>query len=110
MTRILSAMRDEMTGQLLRYAAGQHICCPVCDTILDWHTTCIVGHAVTCESCFMVACDRVVQRRVGEYDTAENRVLVARDLLESLDLTSAHNWHVDDDGFISRGVQILSDD
>lgn len=39
MKSLMFNFRDIARAQLLKYAAGQKIFCPVCGDVLDWHTT-----------------------------------------------------------------------
>lgn len=57
-------LNKTINSQLLKYAAGQQIFCPVCKEILDWKTIVIVeaykgdkltGKAIICNKCFKPA-------------------------------------------------------
>ena len=39
MREIESTLERHLQRQLLKFAAGQHICCPFCGNILDWTRT-----------------------------------------------------------------------
>ena len=54
--------RNELNKSVLKYAAGLHIQCPNCKTILDWKTVVLIdvfdgdhshkGQIVSCTNCF----------------------------------------------------------
>lgn len=58
---VTEMFKDQMNGELLKYAAGHYIFCPVCGDLLDWKTVVIIevykgsdykGQQVACTKCF----------------------------------------------------------
>ncbi len=49
---IFDPMKRTLEINLLKYAAGQNIFCPYCETIMDYKTTVIFGSKACCTKCF----------------------------------------------------------
>lgn len=54
---LLSPMHRTIKRNLLKYAAGRAIFCPICETIMDWKKTVLItfpsgGTRTSCTSCF----------------------------------------------------------
>jgi hypothetical protein len=94
-----SLLRETVTGNLLRYAAGQAIFCPGCAAILNWQDTVIFEGLVLCCDCFA--------ERTSRVDIpAEDK----RHRFETADLDCARNIHVADDGTVMCGAVVLTED
>lgn len=97
---MLDLMREKATYNLLRWATGRQIFCPVCDSILDWSTTTICGGLVLCDTCYADNLQRIVDKYGADETLA---------ILDRADVTSAHNWHVVD-GRVELGSQLITDE
>ena len=93
-----SLIRETVTTNLLRHAAGRAIFCPGCDKLLDWQDTVLASGATSCRACFAAACERIA---------SDGQDL--RRLLESADIDCSANIHLtDDETGIQYGAEILS--
>ena len=96
---IIDVMRDNLTINLLKYAAGQRIFCPKCECIMDWERTVICGGIVTCEQCWLDVCQKLLDQRGDD----EFLGILAR-----ADVTSCRNYHVEN-GRLIKGKQLLTE-
>jgi hypothetical protein len=96
---LFADMETTLAGNLLRYAAGRAIFCPKCGAVMDWQRTIICGGITTCEECWREVCQRILDER-----GADNFACI----LGKADVTSAHNWHIEN-GKLVKGAQLITD-
>ena len=93
-----SLLETEVTRQLLKYAAGRQIFCPVCSSVLDWASTVIFNGHVTCCDCFREITDRALSD--VPHDEAVSK-------LASYDIDCARSMYLSDDNRLSYGINLL---
>ena len=94
-----SLLRETLTANLLRYAAGKIEWCPTCVFSLDWQHTVVFAGITLCDDCFC------------KFATAVDMPANAkRERFQRDDCDCARNIHVDDNSAVTYGAIVLTED